>query len=258
MLDNLKLPNDTIDKAYDDGFKPAVSEVGKLVGRIPKAINAAFAPLDIWIAKQENNVARTKQLLEQNLENVEPEKIVPPEPYVAIPAIQAISYSMDSEELRIMYANLLAKSIYSDTKELVHPAFTEIIKNLSPLDCQVFNAIMKKRIGEIACFEMRFGKKINTSYIVVYPYVTEFEFASVESICASIDNLERNSLISPKDFHYNDEKLYKNIEKTSHYQEIISKLENSSDVDKPFPYKMSIKPTNLGKMFYKVCCVGID
>ena len=50
-----------------------------------------------------------------------PEKIVEPEPYVAVPAIQAISYAMNSDELRNLYANLLAKSMIKDTKDTVHP-----------------------------------------------------------------------------------------------------------------------------------------
>ena len=90
MLDNLKLPNETIDKIYDDGFHQSVAETGKIVGRIPRFINAAFASLDCWIAKREYNVEKTKQLLEENLKNADPEKIVSPEPYVAVPAIQAI------------------------------------------------------------------------------------------------------------------------------------------------------------------------
>ena len=121
----------------------------ELLARIPQVINAALAPLDCWIAERQYHVDRTKQLLEENLKNADPEKIVPPEPYVAIPAIQAISYAMDSDELRTLYANLLAKSIYLDTKDSVHPAFTEIIKNLSPVDCRVFDSIMKLTIKKL-------------------------------------------------------------------------------------------------------------
>ena len=40
MLDNFNLPDKTIDKIYDDAFQPAAHETGKLLGRIPRAINA--------------------------------------------------------------------------------------------------------------------------------------------------------------------------------------------------------------------------
>ena len=256
MLDNLKLPNDTIDKAYDDGLQPAVSEVGKLVGRIPKAINAAFAPLDIWIAKQENNVARTKKLLEQNLENVDPDKIVPPEPYVAVPAIQAISYSANSEELRKMYANLLAKSIYADTKNSVHPAFVEIIKNLSPVDCHVFEYIMQT--GQIGCYEMRVGSVGKSTYHVSHPYITEMDFSTHDIIAASIDNLLRNKLIVHLDFHYENDAHYACIRETDTFKSIEDYYSSFPGNNELRPHKMCIKSTSFGKMFYKVCCVGIN
>ena len=258
MLDNLKLdeivlPNETKHQIYLDGVQPTVTETGKLVGRVPRAINAALASLDCWILEREHHVARTKELLAQNLENVEPEKIVPPEPYVAVPALTALSYSMDSEELRKMYANLLAKSIYKDTKNDVHPGFTEIIKNLSPLDCLIFNSIMSKPTQEIGCYEIRLGKTEKTSYHVFSPYLIEFTFGSLKNTATSIDNLIRNKLISAEDFHYYDDNMYAPIRENPDYKSIMSIKINDSE-NKIFPYKMSIKSTSLGRAFYDVCC----
>lgn len=112
MLDNLQLPNETIDKVYDDIAHPAASESGKILGRIPRAINAALAPLDKWILRKEHNVAETKKTLAAKLESINPSNIVTPEPYVAIPTLQAISYCISSSELYELYANLLAKSCF--------------------------------------------------------------------------------------------------------------------------------------------------
>lgn len=257
MLDNLKLPNETIDKIYDDGFHQGVAETGKIVGRIPRLINAAFASLDCWIAEREYHVEKTKLLLEQNLKNADPEKIVPPEPYVAVPAIQAISYAMDSDELRTLYANLLAKSIYTDTKSSVHPAFTEIIKNLSPKDCRAFDSIMKKHYPEIAYYEMQVGTIGDSTYYVAFPYVTAFTFASVNSIASSIDNLSRCNLINPTDFYFENDSYYSEIRETQPYKEIISSYLNNPDRQEIRPKKKSIKATTLGKHFYNVCSVPL-
>lgn len=257
MLDNLKLPNETIDKIYDDGFHQSVAETGKIVGRIPRFINAAFASLDCWIAKREYNVEKTKQLLEENLKNADPEKIVSPEPYVAVPAIQAISYAMDSDELRTLYANLLAKSIYKDTKDSVHPAFTEIIKNLSPLDCKVFNSIMTTDQQAIGCYELRAGKIGSASYSVAFPYVTAITIENPVIISASIDNLSRNNLVTPCDFHYDDDSLYAEIRETTFYKEIYEAFSLHPNNRELRSYKMSIQSTEWGKAFYKVCAVPL-
>ena len=257
MFDNLELPNETIDKMYDDAVHPAASEAGKFAGRIPRLINAALAPLDCWILEREHHIEKTKQLLEENLKNKNPEKIVTPEPYVAVPAIQAISYAMNSDELRTLYANLLAKSIYLDTKDSVHPAFTEIIKNLSPVDCSVFNSIMKTNYQEIACYEMRVGTIGNTSYHVAFQYITPFTFDSLYSIASSIDNLSRCNLINPSDFRFDDDSYYLKIRETQPFKDIVSLYSNNPNNQELRPCKKSIKSTNLGRRFYNICCIPL-
>ena len=131
---------------YEDALQPAVQETGKILALIPQTIEAALLPLRKWNIEREYKFAEIKKLLEYKLENVEPEKIITPETYVAIPAIQAISYSMDSEELRNLYANLLAKAMNSDTKDMVHPSFVEMIKQMSPTDALIFSYIISSPI----------------------------------------------------------------------------------------------------------------
>lgn len=257
MLDNFNIPNETKKQIYNDLFQPTVSETGKILGRIPQLINAALLPLDCWIAKRQNHLEKTKQLLAENLKNADPEKIVPPEPYVAVPAIQAISYSMDSDELRKMYANLLSKSIYADTKHSVHPAYTEIIKNLSPLDCRVLEEIMSSQHGEIGCYEFRINIIGETSYYVSHPYVTHITFADPFSIAASVDNLSRNKLIEPKDFHYSNDEMYLPIRESPFYKAFVKSFSSHPNNQELRPYKKSIKSTSFGNSFYNVCCTPL-
>ena len=114
-------------EAYDDVIKPAAVEVGKTLALIPSAVNAALLPVRQWILERDFKLAEIEKLLAQKLSSVEAEKIQTPETYVAIPALQAISYSYDSDELRELYANLLAKAMNLDTKDQVHPSFVEMI-----------------------------------------------------------------------------------------------------------------------------------
>jgi len=117
---------------YEDIGRPVVKPVGEMIGLVPRAIKAAFEPLEKWVMQREFNIAETRQLLEQKLKQTPPELIESPEPHVAVPALQYISYCMDNNELREMYANLLANSMNSVVKNGVHPGFVEIIKQLSP------------------------------------------------------------------------------------------------------------------------------
>jgi hypothetical protein len=118
--------------AYVDIGRPIAKPTGQLAGLVPRAIKAALAPVEKWVLQREYNVAETQKLLEIKLQNITPAFITPPEPHIAVPALQYISYCMDNEELRDMYANLLANSMNSVVKNGVHPGFVEIIKQLSP------------------------------------------------------------------------------------------------------------------------------
>jgi len=157
IIDSASTVLNTVPEVYSDLAKPTACETGKFLGRILRAINAALAPLDIWITKREYNLEKTKKLLAAELADVEPAKIVPPEAYVAVPAIQSIAYSMDSDELRSMYAKLLAKAMNMDFKDQVHPAFVEIIKQMSPLDAENLKYIAKvseTSIGEYRVYHL--------------------------------------------------------------------------------------------------------
>lgn len=87
---------------------------------------------------KESNIEQTRKLLEKKLKNVPVENIITPPMYIGVPALQAISYCMNDESLRNMYAELLAHAMNSDTIDNVHPTYVEIIKQMSPYDALIF------------------------------------------------------------------------------------------------------------------------
>lgn len=197
----------TVPDLYDDALKPATQESGKALALIPRAINAALVPLRQWIAEREYKLAETEKLLAKKLEHVAEDKIVTPEAYVAVPAIQAISYSMDSEELRNLYANLLAKAMNSDTKDLVHPSFVEIIKQMSPSDALILKEVFKIHYLPLVNLQVieYDSNNLNTiqkmDHIInkySFPNVTYISFANYETILVSLDNLLRLRLVEER------------------------------------------------------------
>ena len=155
----------------------------------------------------------------QKLKDVPEEKIVSPEPYVAVPALQAISYCMDSEELREMFANLLATAMNADTKDDAHPAFVEIIKQLSPLDAKIlkhFNTLENRLlplcqirvqkyspsknvdlgIGPHPFKDMTEGFDVLSNFLIIDEISSESKL-----IATSFDNLNRLGIVFPKHGH---------------------------------------------------------
>ena len=128
---------------YEDGVKPIVKAFGNSATLLSRTINAALEPIHKWVLQKEYNIEEAKILLQKKLENIDPDIITPPESYIGLPVLRALADSMDSEELRIMYTNLLASSMVPGTKENVHPSYANIIKQLSPDEVRIFKILPK-------------------------------------------------------------------------------------------------------------------
>lgn len=242
---------ETVPDLYDDAFKSTAQESGKTLALIPRAINAALLPLRQWIAEREYKLAETEKLLSKKLEHVGEDKIVTPEAYVAIPAIQAISYSMDSEELRNLYANLLAKAMNSDTKDMVHPSFVEIIKQMSPIDSLVFKTIMER--GGNPLISLIYENEQKNS-LTLNMNITDINIAPIESINISIDNLIKQSLITiPDGRYYIEDNLYDQLLTSNQYKIAQQKFSSPPNGFKLTYKKGLIEKTNLGNAFYETC-----
>lgn len=259
---------DIANKTYDDAFHPSFKETGKSLSLIPRAINAALAPLQIWILKKENNISEIKKLLEIKLENVLPEKIVPAEPYVAVPTIQAISYCMDCEELRDLFASLLASSMNIDKKDNVHPSFVELIKNMSPLDAKIFKFLSfnftAKAIVQYIYNKQKtptkkngFTQFENVTFIPVLKHVIvandiESDFYKIST---SIENLERLGLFNiTYDNYISIDSYYDEFDKSEFYKSIESKRLSNPELSEynTIFKKGIISITEYGKSFSSV------
>lgn len=257
LADGLGKAIETVPELYDDALKTTAQETGKTIALIPQTINAALLPLRKWIAFREYNMEETKKLIAKKLAHISDEKIVTPEPYVAVPALQAISYSMDSHELRELYANLLAKSMNSDTKDSVHPSFVDIIKTLSPLDCRVLkNIVTNHTPPAFGFYEIQALNTNSGSYKIMLPYATSISFSTIEEVACSIDNLIRNSLVSISDNEYTNNEIYNEIDNNPEYikyKNIYEKRISKLGDYKFHTEKKAIKCTYLGLRFYNIC-----
>lgn len=271
LIDGIGKAVDKVPEIYDDGLKPATQESGKTLSLIPRTINAALAPLRQWIAQKEYNVAETEKLLAQKLENIDQRKIVTPEPYVAVPAMQAISYSMNSQGLRDLYANLLAKSMNADTKDIVHPAFVEIIKQLSPLDARILNIIFEEEnfpVVELEVSEYTHDvSKLDIEYLdlsgenpirtFTAKGITIIDFVPPKSVLLSLDNLLSLKLIN--EAFSSEPDAPKSIKMSASYQHAKSELHKylASPFFKYQEFCEYLQLSTLGKSFHKICVSSI-
>ena len=211
-------------------------------------------PLRKWIAGREYNLKETEVLLAKKLEKVKSENIVEPEAYIAVPAIQSISYCMNDEELRNLYANLLANSMNKDTKDSVHPSFVNIINQMSPMDAVIFKIIYESKIRPLITLFFQLDNNGQENHLNNLSWIKEYEY---DVVSVSIDNLTRIGLIKiPADKHYVTDTNYDIVRNCKKYNEYCSQYINVNG-GKVSEDKQIITITDYGKLFYTICVKDI-
>jgi hypothetical protein len=117
---------------YQDALQPAAKEVGKSLLTVTKLVNVALTPLSLLVWGYDRIKDYLEATLAEKLKDVPPERIVTPSPAVAGPAVEALRFAANEPTLREMYANLLATGMDANTAQNAHPAFVEILKQLTP------------------------------------------------------------------------------------------------------------------------------
>ena len=255
---NIPVDSTLVNKIYDDVLHKPAEEIGKTLALIPKVINTALLPIQEWIYSKEVNFEKTKILISEKLENVPEEKIVSPESCVAVPAIQALSYSMDSDELRNMYANLLAKAMNKDTRDQVHPAFTEFIRQMSPIDADILKIFLDNPQMATPLIDVIERNQENNSYFLIIPNLTNISKYDNLTVSISIDNLLRLGLINiPADKSINSTSAYETITDTMIFKNFkeIYKLKPGYKID---ILKKLISITELGTKFSEICIQDLE
>ncbi|WP_162529272.1 DUF4393 domain-containing protein [Segeticoccus rhizosphaerae] len=72
------------------------------------------------------------------------EELITPRLSVAGPTVQGIAFTVDEPELRAMYLNLLAAASDSRVASTAHPAFAEIIRQLSPEEAVILGPVLNQ------------------------------------------------------------------------------------------------------------------
>lgn len=242
---------------YEDAIQPAAKEVGKGLTVLAKTINVALSPLSamVWGYEKIQNYITTS--LEQKLEGVPAEDIVSPTPHVAGPALEALKYTGHEVSLREMYSNLLATSMQKDFAHEAHPAFVEIIRQLTSDEAKILYLLKKDNYRALPMMSGRVNLINKKEYVDVF---TNMSLVGVEagcdrptSITSYLDNLKRLGLVNlDKNISLTKEGIYDGIRNNREVLEFLKKAEEDPEVN-PQLIEGSITITNLGKQFCNAC-----
>lgn len=244
------------EKAYDDLAHPSAKSLGNTLSLLPRTIGVWLGKWEKWVINGEESIRLTAQAVQEKAKNIPEEKLTEPESYVAIPAVQQLSYCYDSEELRELYANLLVSSMNIDTKYYVHPSFVDIIKQLSPMDAKALEE-MKQKDSDLPIVDVNLNFEENKTFcelLVDYSIDLFPLFNDTAVLSASLQNLDRLGIIKIRydqmlkpDERYNvfyEDAVYKS------FADSFGGRENTTITLK----KGLIELTEFGKAFCKICC----
>lgn len=238
--------------------KPIIKTTDEVLDILPQTINSAFCSLSKWLVNGKESLRLTAETIKEKVKQIPDEKIVEPEPYVAIPAIQQISYCQNSEELRDLYANLLTSSMNTDKKWQVHPSFVDIIKQLTPDEAKIIKSIPNFKNNFMPAIDVKLMDK-NASGSGHQIFITNFATVGLnvienkENICSYIDNLVRlNILEIPPTYHLTNESLYKPLEESPVLEKMIPQAYKYI-YNIGYNHKI-IAITNYGLLFKQICC----
>ena len=241
-----------LEKAYDDIAHPTAKSVGNTLSLVPRTVGVWLGKWEKWVINGEESIKLTAQAVHDKAAQIPEEKLSEPEAYVAVPAIQQLSYCYDSEELREMYANLLVSSMNVDTKYNVHPSFVDIIKQLTPDEAKLLKKLSSQNNYPLIDVVLR---KKDGGYVTLVHNFTNI----AENVCdcpseifAYLDNFERLKLIAiPIGVYLKNDELYKSLEEHMAIQKLLN--QTVQEGEKIEIEKGKFELTAFGKNFIKVC-----
>ncbi len=129
-----------LDKVYDDALSPAMKQIGKSLESVAKTSRFLLAPFTYLAAQHD----RWERYLQKVANKVETENLVEGQPQIVIPTLEGLSLAQENSLLSELFINLLANSIDKTKQDLAHPAFPNIIKQISHDEAVILFLLKKK------------------------------------------------------------------------------------------------------------------
>ncbi|WP_165787401.1 DUF4393 domain-containing protein [Citrobacter portucalensis] len=144
---------------------------------------------------------RFKIDLEEKIQSIPAENIVEPKASIAGPALQNLAFSHEEPDLKDMYLNLISSAMNSEKNEDTHPAFVEIIKQLTSEEARLLPLFLKNdvpnTIARVVYKQEKSGSQID-GYKHILPLTSGGENYYNKHIPSFVDNWLRLGIIEVK------------------------------------------------------------
>jgi hypothetical protein len=251
---------------YDDAVKPLAKQIGQTGDTLGRAINVLLGPLRLLNIGGEQFFGWLESRLQEKLKDIPADQLVSPPPNVSGPTILALAFTVDIEELREMFLQLLATAMNSETANRAHPSFIETIKQMTPNEAQIIRymyenswAVPAITIRSIQGPIVRLNVEGSPGRDVLRHFTIVDEDAkcicSVEQILCYVGNLERLGVVEiPETMSFSDKSVYDSVEGHEYVRQVMEAVKAQGA--EPVIVRRMIQLTNYGAEFCKACIQG--
>lgn len=156
--------------------RQAASNLGKTAVTLTSALNNCLLP----IAAINYGIDKARRYFEENFSkdlaektaDIPDENLIEPKASLASSIINRLAFSHDEIDLKEMYLNLLASSMDSEKMKNAHPAFVEIINQLSADEARVWQGVAKSL--HMPIIEIRQKNVSNRTWNTVKSHVMQY------------------------------------------------------------------------------------
>lgn len=265
---NINAVPSCIDEPVKAVLNPGANQIGTLFGDLlAMATSKIHFSAEKMRLQQAHDLETFKKSLSDKLNAKPKECLVEPRMQVVGPAVENAKYCMDEPKIREMFQNLLANAADERYQSKVHPSFSAIIAQMSPLDAENLSLFRKKEAYPIARYKFNLsGGGEYVSFTHCFLVNSKMKTADeLELQAASLSSLERQGLI---EIIYGqlllDKTVYEPFENTEIMQRsritlsIYQAMENENTPDDMRHTSVTqqngiVKLTPFGKEFTQVC-----
>jgi len=245
-----------VDKVYSDLIAPPAQAVGTGLSEVIKLL---FLPAQVLNILGQSKVQSLESELAERAKKIPADRLQQPPLYISGPVVQSMAFSEDAPELRKLYMNLLLKAMDSETVREAHPAYTEVIKQLSPDEARIVS-LVKAETGFPAVTVRSFLNRTAVAHSEYNDILRLYSGLAVKSDCEYpemeslyIDNLTRLGFftVSPTE-SLTGTGIYEEIFAHQEVQEAMVFAQQLTDRETHVVRRL-IVVTEFARRFYQAC-----
>lgn len=176
-------------------------------------------------AQTEISIKDYKEKIGQEIIKIPEQLLQEPPLSIVGPAIEASKFHIEQEDIRTMFAKLIASSMDSSKNNITHSSYVEIIKQMTPLDAENLISIHKNNNSDLI---VKYKMIVDTGgFVEKYQntYLGNPKEKRQSIIAPSLTNIERLGLVSiDYNLHRTSESAYDDFLNTNVYRTLVREM----------------------------------